>query len=289
MLQAIIGALTGIGLFLILADLYAIPYYKTSQAAASLAGRQKEKTSVMDVWLRGIAQHLAQHLKMNVFKRETLKADLKTAQLDMTPEAYLANAIVKSLLIGVFVLPAFFVLPVLAPVVAMLALYVFHHEKQAVSRRIRGKREKIEYELPRLVFTIEKTLKHNRDIQYMLESYAALANPALKHELEITLADMASGNDESAILRLEARVGSSMMSDVCRGLISILRGDDTQLYWAALSVKFADRQRQLLRLKAGKVPRKIKRLSMCLLFCFILIYVVVILGQIMDSLGVLFG
>ena len=111
----------------------------------------------------------------------------------------------------------------------------------------------------------------------------------MKHELEITVADMKSGNYEGAITRLEARVGSSQMSDVCRGLIGILRGDDTEMYWATLAVKFNDIQRQQLRLQAQKVPKKVKRLSMCLLFCFMLIYIVLILAQIMSSIGVLFG
>ncbi len=123
----------------------------------------------------------------------------------------------------------------------------------------------------------------------MLESYAKNAAEEMKHELEITAADMRSGNYEAALTRLEARVGSAMMSDVCRGLISILRGDDTEMYWASLLLKFNDIQRQQLRLKAQKVPRKVKRLSMCLLFCFMLIYVVVIVAQIMSSLGILFN
>ena len=150
-----------------------------------------------------------------------------------------------------------------------LAVFLYNREVRSVSRRIKEKRSRIEYELPRLVFTIDKTLKHNRDVLYMLESYAENAGTEMKHELNITAADMRSGNYEAAITRLEARVGSSMMSDVCRGLIGILRGDDTAMYWASLSIKFNDIQRQQLRLQAGKVPRKVKRLSMCLLLCFI--------------------
>ena len=45
MMQVIIGALFGVGLFFILADVYAIPYYKTSKAVESLSKLQKEKTS----------------------------------------------------------------------------------------------------------------------------------------------------------------------------------------------------------------------------------------------------
>ena len=289
MMQVIIGALFGVGLFFILADVYAIPYYKTSKAVESLSKLQKEKTSGLDLWLGGIAGWLADRLPMDPFKKSQLEADLRTAQMDVTPEMFRANAIVKALLVGVMAIPMAFIFPLLCPVVLFLAVFLYNMEIKSVSKRIQGKRAKIEYELPRLVFNIEKTLKHNRDVLYMLESYSKTAGPEMKHELDITAADMRSGNYEAAITRLEARVGSSMMSDVCRGLIGVLRGDDTEMYWASLAIKFSDAQRQQLRIQAQQVPRKVKRLSMCLLVCFMLIYVVVILAQIVNSLGVLFG
>jgi len=289
MLQAIIGAICAIGLFFILADLYRVPYMKTSKAVNNLSKMQKDKSSGLDIWLKGIATWLSKRIHMNEFKRLQLEADMKTAQIDITPEMYMANAIVKALLIGILAIPVYFILPLLSIVIVFLAVFLYHREFKSVSVRIRAKRAKIEYELPRLVFVIEKTLNHNRDVLYMLESYAANAGTELKHELDITIADMRSGNYEAALTRLEARVGTSMMSDVCRGLIGILRGDDTAVYWASLSLKFNDIQRQQLRLRAQKVPRKVKRLSMCLLFCFMLIYIVVIVAQIMSSIGVLFG
>ena len=289
MMQVIIGALFGVGLFFILADVYAIPYYKTSKAVESLSKLQKEKTSGLDLWLGGIAGWLADRLPMDPFKRSQLEADLRTAQMDVTPEMFRANAIVKAMLVGIIAIPMAFIFPLLCPVVLFLAVFLYNMEIKSVSKRIQGKRAKIEYELPRLVFNIEKTLKHNRDVLYMLESYSKTAGPEMKHELDITAADMRSGNYEAAITRLEARVGSSMMSDVCRGLIGVLRGDDTEMYWASLAIKFSDAQRQQLRIQAQQVPRKVKRLSMCLLVCFMLIYVVVILAQIVNSLGVLFG
>ena len=289
MLQAIIGVLCAVGLYFVLADVYKIPYYKTSKAVESLSKRQKDKKSSLDIWLSGIAEWLAKHLRLNEFKRAQLEADLKTAQMDITPEMFKANAVVKACLIAVLAIPVAFIFPLLVPVVLFLAFFLYRIEVKSVSKRIKAKREKIEYELPRLVSNIEKTLAHNRDVLYMLESYAPNAGPELKHELNITVADMKSGNYEGAITRLESRVGSSMMSDVCRGLIGILRGDDNRMYWATLALKFNDTARQQLRLRAQKVPKKVKRLSMCLLICFMLIYVVVILEQIMSSIGVLFG
>ena len=287
--QALIGILCGIGLYFVLADIYRIPYLKSSKAVNNLSKKQKDKSSGLDVWLKGIATWLSKHMKLNEFKRAQLEADLKTAQLDITPEMFKANAIVKAVIIGVFAIPVLFIFPLLCPVILFMAFFLYKREVKSVSMRIKAKREKIEYELPRLVFTIEKTLKHSRDVLNMLETYAKNASPQLQHELSITVADMRSGNYEAALTRLESRVGSAMMSDVCRGLIGILRGDDTALYWTSLSLKFNDIQRQQLRLQAQKVPRKVKRLSMCLLFCFMLIYIVVIVAQIMTSMNVLFA
>ena len=286
--QVMIGMTFAVGVYFLLANRFQLPYYKTSKAIVSLSKRQKEKTSGLDVWLKGVSSWIAKHLKLNDFKREQLLADLQTAQMNISPEEYKANAIVKALLVGVFAVPTLFLFPLLSPVILFLAVFLYIRENKAVARRIRAKRDRIEFELPRLVFTIEKTLKHNRDVLYMLESYAENAGPEMKNELKITAADMRSGNYEAAITRLETRVGSSMMSDVCRGLIGILRGDDTAVYWSSLAIKFNDVQRQQLRLEAQKVPKKVKRLSMCLLICFMLIYVVVIMEQIVTSMGILF-
>ena len=282
MLKLIIGILTGLGLSFILSDAFGVPYFKTTRAVESLSKRQRDKSSVLDTWLGGLAELLSKHLRINEFKRAQLEADI-------TPEKYLANAIVKAGIVGVLALPLAFVMPVVSVLVLILAVVLYRAEVRSVSKRIGIKREAIEYELPRLVSNIEKTLAHNRDVVNMLESYALNAGAELKNELDITTADMKSGNHEGAITRMESRVGSSMMSDVCRGLIGIERGDDNRMYWASLNLKFSDTARQQLRLKAQKVPRKVKRLSMCLLICFMLIYVAVILEQIISSLGVLFG
>ena len=284
-----IGVLVGVGLFMILADCFRIPYMRTSKAVNNLAKQQKEKTSSLDVWLSSFASFIARKLKLNEFKRAQLESDLRTAQMDISPEMFMANAIVKSLIVGVLAVPVFFILPVLSPIIFFLAFILYRMNMKGIANRIKKKRAGIEYELPRFVFKIEKSLMHDKDVLGMIESFARNAGPELKHELDITAADMRSGNTEIAITRLEARVGSPLMSDVCRGLISIDRGDVNTVYWKSLSMKFADIQRQQLRLEAQKIPKKVKRLSMCLLFCFMLIYIVVILAQIMNSVGVLFG
>lgn len=289
MIKILIGVMVGIGAYFILADALKLPYVRTSRAVSNLAKKQKEKTSTLDVWLSNIASSLAKHMPMNEFKREELAADLKTAQMDITPETYKANAIVKAMLIGVFAIPVYFIFPILSPVILFLAFVLYRMNIRSVRVRIGNKRERIEADLPRLVATIRERISRDRNIQNIMRDFSKNARPEMKHELDITVADMASGNEEAAITRLETRVGSPMMSDVCRGLVTLIHGDVAINYWDTIAAKFSDIQRNRLKAEAQKAPRKVKRLSMCLLVCFMLIYVVVIVSQIATSVGVMFG
>ena len=289
MLQALIGALFGVGLFLIFAYYFRVPFFRTSKAINNLGKRQRKKTSTLDIWLGDLAMWLSKRLRLNEFKRMQLEIDLRSGGVNLSPEMHIANSLVKATLIGMLAIPVFFIFPLLTPVVVALAVLMYFKASRGVADKIKEKRKHIEYELPRFVSHIEKTLKHNRDVLYILDAYQPSAGEDLKNEIAITVADMRSGNYEAALTRFEARVGSSMLSDVTRGLIGILRGDETEIYWAGLAVKFSDYQRQLLKQQAQKAPKKVKRLSMCLLFCFILIYIVVIGVEIVNSIGILFG
>lgn len=288
MLKLICGFLLGIGVYLILLDILKIPYYKTTRAALNLSRRQKGNVSVLENGLESIAIWFSRFVRINQFKRGKIESELLSANLELSPERHIANAIVKAAVIGIFAVPLYVVSPWLSLFIITAAIYIYKKTLN-LDGKIQDKRRRIEYELPMLVSNIEKTLKHSRDILYMLESYAENAGAELKRELNITTADMRSGNYEGALTRLEARVGSAMMSDVCRGLISMMRGDDTEVYWATLSIKFADMQKQMLRLEAQKIPEKVHRLSTLLFICFLAIYLVVIIASVVTSLDVLFA
>lgn len=288
-LKFLVGVACGTGVYFILADVFHLPTIKSSRAISNVAKKQNENVSSIDVWLGNVASFIAGKIKLNEFKREELIGDLRTAQMDITPEQYIANAAVKSLLGVVLSLPLFFVLPIAGAITLGASIAMFFMNTRSVKSRIREQRLKIENDLPRLVSTIEKKLTHERGIIGILESFMPSAGPELREELDITVADIRSGNEEAAITRLEARVGSPMMSDVCRGLITMVHGDKAEVYWASLEQKFADIQRNRLRGEAAKIPARVRRLSMVLLFTFIAIFFVVVIVQIIDQMGVIFG
>lgn len=289
LIQLIVSSFCGFGLGFILSDVFRIPKYPVSKAIKSLGKRKNKQISRLEIWLGDFSNFIASKLRLNEYKRLQLKADLESADMTLSPEQYVGNAIVKSVLVAVLAIPFLSFAPLISLVMIIIAIAVYVGEYRKVGKIIREKRRKIEYELPRLVSSIDKTLLHSRDVLGILDSYREHAGEELRRELEITVADMRSGNYEVALTRLESRVGSSMMSDVTRGLISVIRGDKTDVYWGNLVLKFSDYQRTLLKTEANKAPKRVRKLSMALLFCFMLVYVVVIGQVLLSSLGGMFG
>lgn len=287
-LYVIAGVLFGLSVFLILCDIGKVPTRKTSRAMQGVQKQLKVGDGRINSFLEDVAAWIAKHIRLNEIKRARLQMDLTTARMDISPEMWVANSIIKCAVIAVVTLPTAFIWRPGAIMSLIMVFLNYSELKKQLRRKVAQHRDALEYELPRLVFAIEKTLRHSRNVIQMLESYQHIASPALRQELEITLADMKSGSQETAIARLETRVGSAMMSDVCRGLLSILRGDDTTSYWTTLAVKFSDHQRNLLKARADKIPAKVSKLSLALVFCYVVMWLGVLIIQAVQALTEIF-
>ena len=104
--------------------------------------------------------------------------------------------------------------------------------------------------------------------------------------LFITVAEMrSSGNIRNALDSLDKRIGSAWLSEVVRALETVENSADTTALWTSLSMKCKELQRLNLKAQANTVPRKVKKLSMALMMCFLLIYIAVIGQVLMNSLG----
>ena len=279
-------AATGIGF--LLAERLKLPSRAASRAMHSMGRNRKDKPNPLTLLMRELSGRLAGKLRLNDYRRAQLEADLRTGDMTQTPEQFVSENLVRAGTVAVLAVPVAFLSKFLAVLLLVAAILLYRLGSMTLRKKIGARRARIELELPRFVANIEKTLPHSRDVLAMLESYRSGAGEEFGRELDITVADMRSGNDEAALTRLEARVGSSALSDVVRGLIGILHGEDNGVYWANLSLKFSEAGRQNLREQARKVPKRVRRLSLVLLGCFFLIYIVVIGEVLLNSLGGLF-
>ena len=162
-----------------------------------------------------------------------------------------------------------------------LAVAVYFKEQKRADEIVQQRREEIEAELPRFVNTIEQELRASRDVLNIMKSYQRNAGHAMKRELEITIPDMASGNEENALTRMESRIGSTMLSDV-------VRGDNGIMYFQMLSMTFKQLELQKLKLEAMKQPGKMRKYSFMLLGCFLLMYLGVLGYVVLEAFGDLF-
>ena len=229
------GILLAMGLFFIMADLLKLPRLATQRAMLSVRRQGKKQARSVEALLMGWAVRLAPRIHMDEYKRGRLKNTLAAAGLNMTPEEYPACAMVKTGSVLLAVIPCLLVFPLLALVVVLLAVAVYFKEIRRAEEKLSVKRDEIEAELPRFVATITQELAVSRDVLSMIEHYKQHAGETFSAELDVLTADMRSGSYEAALTRFEARFNSPLLSDIVRGLIGVLRGDNGINYFQMLS------------------------------------------------------
>ena len=283
------GVAVAAGLFFILADILKLPRLSTEKALLSAGRAEKKRMRSLDAIFLGWAIKLSKFIRMDEYKRHRMERTLSAAGMDMTPEVYLAYTILKPAAALLAVIPCLLIFPLLSPIVVLLSILLYFKESRKAEEKVAERREKIEGELPRFVATVEQELGASRDVLTILENYKRHAGPDFARELDVLTADMRSSSYEAALVRFEGRLASPMLSDIVRGLIGVLRGDDGRIYFQMLSHDMKQLELQRLKAQAAKIPPKIRVYSFVMLVCFMLIYIVVILMQILTSMGGLFG
>ena len=237
-----------------------IPTKKTSRMMMLARKQQGVKAEkLLDVYITKIAGLIAPYLKLDKLKRNKLQRALE------------------------------FLVPLMVPVLIGLAVALWFSTYYSVFDFVKKRRKIIESEIPRFALTIGQNLENDRDVLKILTSYRRVAGKDFGAELDQTIADMKTGNYENALIHFETRIGSPMLSDVIRGLIGVLRGDDQRMYFKMICFDMRQIEQNNLKKEAAKRPKKIQRYSMMMLICIMIIYLVVLCTEVMSSLGAFFG
>lgn len=287
-LLLLFGSLLATGLFFLAASFLKLPTIGTAKAMLNTGRREKKAARSVEAYLMTLAVRLARYIRMDEYKRGRMANILNATGMGMTPEVYQAYALTKAGAVLLGIVPCLLVFPLLSPVLVFMAVMVYFKETQKADERLKAKRGQIESELPRFVSTVEQELKSSRNVLGMLENFKRNAGPVFSGELDVLVADMRSSNYEAALVRFEARLNSPMLSDVVRGLVGVLRGDDGAMYFQMLAHDFKQLELQKLKAEAQKIPGKIRVFSFLMLMCFLLTYLAIIGYVILTSLGGMF-
>lgn len=266
-----------------------VPTRKTSRMMLMAQRQGKRRENIFDIYAAKVSSKIAPYVRLDKMKRASLERTLKIAGNSLTPECYVAKAWVIAGTVALCAVPMAFLIPLMVPVLIGLAVALWFSTYYTAFDYVKKRRKRMEKEIPRFALSIGQSLENDRDVLKILTSYRRIAGKEFGAELDQTIADMKTGNYEQALLHLEARVDSPLLSDVTRGLIGVLRGDDQRMYFQMITFDMRQIEQNELKKEAAKRPRLIQRYSMMMLLCIIMIYMVVLCVEVFDSLGVFFG
>ena len=266
-----------------------VPTRKTSRMMLMAQRQGKRRENIFDIYAAKVSSKIAPYVRLDKMKRASLERTLKIAGNSLTPECYVAKAWVIAGTVALCAVPMAFLIPLMVPVLIGLAVALWFSTYYTAFDYVKKRRKRMEKEIPRFALSIGQSLENDRDVLKILTSYRRIAGKEFGVELDQTVADMKTGNYEQALLHLEARVDSPLLSDVTRGLIGVLRGDDQRMYFQMITFDMRQIEQNELKKEAAKRPRLIQRYSMMMLLCIIMIYMVVLCVEVFDSLGVFFG
>lgn len=289
LLIMLIAALVGVACYNFICAGVDVPTGQTSKMMM-LAGRRSgtRKENLGDVYIAKVADVFAKYISMDALKRSQLENALEIAHVEMTPEQYISTAIARGVLISLASIPMWFISPLFLLVGVALGCLIGFMRYQEVLDFVKKRRKRIEQEIPRFTAAVAQNLEIDRDILRMFIAYRRVADKEFGGELDQTIADMKTGNYENALLKLEKRINSPLMSDVIRGLIGVLRGDDQRVYFKMLTFDMRQLEQNNLKKEAMKRPQAMQKYCMFMMFCILLIYGVVLVTEVIANVGILF-
>ena len=281
--------LAGIGCYYLSCAIADVPTSRTSRMmllSRKQTGNGKE--NLFDVYLTKVAEKCSFLLHLDPVRKGKLSQALSIAGLSITPETYTMKALLSAFLVAACAVFFLFLFPLMGLLMPGLAVLMWFATYYKVFDIVKKRKKAIEAELARFAVSIQQSLATDRDVLKLLISYRRIAGPELGTELDTTIADMKTGNYEQALLRFQNRIGSTMLSDIVRGLIGTLRGDDQQMYFKMLAFDLRQVEQNNLKKEAAKRPKQMQKYSMLMLLCILLIYVVVLSVEVIQSLGSFF-
>lgn len=256
----LICALGGVALYMLITNLMKLPAQKSVDIMLKAAqGNKKE------IPFASLSKKIAKHIKMDTSKKEKLERALELMKDTQSAEEFMAQKYIMAVIISLIFSILFFVSKPLGVIGILFGPIVSYLQYQEVFKKLKNHRAAVEREVPRFTQSVYENLKVSRNVLAIMESYQTVAGTAFSFELQKTIADMKTSNYESALMRLDRRIGSQPLSEVIRGLIGTLRGNDQTTYFDHLSFEMKHLEENMIRKEAMKRPEQMQRLSMAML------------------------
>ena len=291
-----VAFLTACGLYFLLCAWAHLPSARAVRVLSVLDGG---RTALSEAIAAPFARALAKILPLGTTYKRQLAKRLDFAGMEMTPEYYVAFAVVMGLLAAVPAILLFVAAALLGNLFLvlfgfmffLLSVVIFRLEMSRTGRSAKAYRAELANELPKLTDAVRQGLDAeagNPDVYYVLDRYRHVAGTVMRKELDILLADMATGDREVALNRFESRLGNDHASALCRALVGIDKGENMQTYLDGLDVQLREWEWNRLKAEAAKRPDELRPASLALLGSTLVLYAVLFGTVIWNSAQVFF-
>lgn len=284
LLYCIPGLLLAFGLFRIAQAALFLTSGRTIRAIRDIHGKRGMAERLQSALLP-LTRLISRIFPMSEYRNKRLGADFARLHMAQRPEDFVAAAKARSLLLAL--IGALFIplgVPLLALLTAVAALLAYFQAMQNIRKRVEAQNREIEAELPRLVETMNYTLQDNRDMLAFFEKYRCVAGKALGAELDRLITDMQIGNHETALRRIDARLGLPSFSALCAVLCGVYQGVDQHTSLLVLEQDMRTKERETLRRLMEKRPGRVKVASFILTALMILMFMVPLVLMIINNL-----
>lgn len=248
-------ALLAGSMYFILCYVFDVPTLRTEMLIAkSKSFKGKKERSFVDAYVKKITPTRMIFLSKN--RKATLSKALQLADIRLTAEEFVFKTILQSFFILLFMIPFYFIHPLVSVMLFVVSVSFGIIKIGNIKRYIDEWQTKINLEMPRFASIITQTLEINSDVYKILQSYRKTASAEFGGEIDVALADIMTSDVESALIRLELRINSSLLSDIIRGLIGLNRGSDQKFYFRTITFDMQKLYQAELTREVEKRPDK---------------------------------
>lgn len=263
------------------------------------AEKEATGTRLLNRMIMPLARPLSRLVPLEPLKEARMASMLRRGGQELTPKEYYARAILCAL----FTLPLallFLMLGAvkLAPLIVILAMVVYRHFMTDLNDQLKGKKKRIEMELPGFVRSILYRLEDNRhdgsrmvvqaDLIQIFEDYLKVASDAFREDVAILVMEMKAKDIETALRNFNERLGITEVSFLVNALIGLHRGEHQGEALSYLARDMDIKARETLKKKLDNLPRRVKIASIPLVAITIISLFYVIGSHLIRSMGGLF-
>ena len=287
MLVLLLAIVTFIFVYVFLTLVLKIPSDKSRKALLKIRKSSATKSLTQGL-LEPAIKKISKFIKISEFKKNKLAIGLKKIGVNISPEEYMSQAIIKSLLIAILALIFILInIPIPAIGCVLLAIMTYFNEIRKIDIKLKETSDRILKELPRFIRTFSNSLNGTNDIIKIFETYRKVAGKAFQYDLDVLITDLKIGNHEEALKKFDERLNIPQLSTLISGVIGTSKGIDQNTFFVFMEENMKALARENLRRELQKRPCKFNKATWAVAGCGLLMYIVPVASSLIDGLEVL--